>query len=229
MLCLWSAKGGVGCSVMAAALALLRADEGPVVLVDIGGDLQWVLGVAGNPGSGPAGIVQWLGADNPPPQSLARLEIPVIDGLSLLPWSAPPGHGPGPPSSAEHSWPEDRVELLARLLAAEARTVIVDVGLRTHPDLAVHRHLLGLASRSLLVTRACYLALRSARRWDRPDAVIVIDEVGRPLGHRDISNAVDAPIESSIRWDPAVARSVDAGLLTARLPRALRPLKAVAG
>lgn len=227
MLCLWSAKGGVGCTVMAAALALMRAGEGPVVLVDLGGDLESVLGVAGNAGSSAAGVAQWLWADNPPPQSLARLEIPVVDRLTLLPWSSSSDGGSGPASSTDRRWPEDRVELLARLLAADPRTVIVDVGLRSHPDAALHRHLLRLASRSLLVTRACYLAIRSSRRWDRPDGVIVIDEAGRPLRHRDISNAVHASIESTIRWDPAVARSVDAGLLTARLPRALRPLKAV--
>lgn len=209
---------------MAAGLALIRATHSPVLLVDLHGDLGCVLGVeGGESGPGSAGVGQWLRADNPPPQSLTRLEVAVVDGLSLLPWSSLPDLSS--PSVARAA-PSHRAELLARLLAADPRTVIVDLGLRSRPDTELHSHLLTLASRSLLVTRACYLALRSARRWHSPDAVIVIDEAGRPLRNRDISAALGAPVAASVRWDPAVARSIDAGLLTTRLPRPLRPLTA---
>lgn len=245
MLCLWSAKGGVGCSVVAAAVGLLQSRREPVLLVDLGGDLHCVLGV---PAAG-TGIAEWLEADNPPPQALARIEIPVTDGLSLLPWSSatspatsPAASGsPGIPAPSSESTPgsqhpvserggvravADRFEIMARSLDADERLVVVDVGLRrgNHPG----NQVLSLASRSVLVTRACYLALRAARRWDRPDAVVVVDEVGRSLRHRDIATAVGAEVEASVRWDPAVARSVDAGLMASRLPRPLRALEGMA-
>ena len=75
---------------------------------------------------------------------------------------------------------------------------------------------------ALLVTRACYLALRRAvaTPW-RPDGVVLVAEPGRALHGPDIERAVGVPVVATISHDPAVARAVDAGLLAARLPRML--------
>ena len=143
----WSAKGGVGTTVVAASLALSLADAatGGVLLADLAGDLPAVLGVPEPEGPGLAG---WLGAGpGVPADALARLERRVGPGVGL--------HARGAGGLAT-----DRAEVLAGLLAADPRPVVADCG-RLEPDGAAAL-VAGGATRSLLVTRPCFLALRRA-------------------------------------------------------------------
>jgi hypothetical protein len=55
-----------------------------------------------------------------------------------------------------------------------------------------------------------------------PTGVIVVDETGRSLSNRDIEASLGAAVVASISVDPSVARAVDAGLLTVRLPSIMR-------
>lgn len=208
MICLFSSKGGVGCSVSTAALGLLSASHEPTLLVDLRGDLDEILGMP------PAaeGLSDWFDVDAPSPDLLYRLERPVTSDLALL-----------PRGTCRRPARADRYRLLAQLLGTEARRVIVDVG--THGVAAAP--ILAEASTSLMVTRACYLALAAARRSPAPDLVILIEEEGRALGPQDVEAAVGAAIDVRLRWHRDVARAVDAGLLTARLPRPLRTLERV--
>jgi hypothetical protein len=78
------------------------------------------------------------------------------------------------------------------------------------------------ATLSLLVIRPCYLALRRALAAPiRPSGVILVEEPGRSLGPSDVSDVLGVPVRARVPWDRAVARSVDAGLLAARVPRNL--------
>ena len=78
------------------------------------------------------------------------------------------------------------------------------------------------ASLSLLVLRPCYLALRRAVDAPlRPSGVVLVAEPGRALGRRDVEDVLDAPVRAEVPVSPAVARMVDAGLLSRRLPRLL--------
>jgi hypothetical protein len=78
------------------------------------------------------------------------------------------------------------------------------------------------STHSLLVTRACYLALRRAADPPlRPSGVVLITEPGRALDRDDVEKVVGAPVRAEVPLDPAVARAVDAGLLASRLPRGL--------
>jgi len=82
--------------------------------------------------------------------------------------------------------------------------------------------IIGQARRSILVTRACYLAMRRAMRAPlRPTGVVIVREPGRVLSTTDIEQVVGAPVTAVVEVDPAVARAVDAGLLAGRLPRSL--------
>ncbi len=224
--CFWGSKGGSGCSVTAAAAAMLTARRDPVLLVDLaGGDQARILGVEP---TGP-GLVRWLRHPNPPPDSLARLELPVAGRLSLLPFR---GSDNGPNGSAGSDGHEtdldERFNLLAHLLAADERLVVVDLGLpgpadagrsgSSHPP--AFRTVLGVAERSTLVTRLCYLALVRAMEQPVPDDVIVVVEPDRALRAADVEAALRVPV-ATVRWDPSVARAVDSGLLIRRLPRAL--------
>ncbi len=90
------------------------------------------------------------------------------------------------------------------------------------------------ADSTLLVVRNCYLAVRkaAAAAWEeqQADHIVVIREPGRAITPRDIAAALALPAGAitTIDADPAVARSVDAGLLAqSSLPRSLEPLRAL--
>ena len=209
----WSVKGGVGTTVVAASLALLlsRAGASGVVLADLAGDAPAVLGLAEPTSPGLAG---WLSAGSRvPADALARIEVDVVPGLGLLP------RGPG------HLHP-GRADVLAALLDRSPRTAVVDCGKVGGAAVAA---VAGRASRSLLVIRPCFIALRRAKQAPlRPTGVVVVNEPGRVLSSADVTSIVDAPVLAEVEIDPSVARLVDAGLLTGRLPRSLHPLREVA-
>jgi hypothetical protein len=215
----WSAKGGAGTTVVAAGLALVLSqtrDEGALV-ADLAGDVPAVLG---RPEPDGPGLSEWL-ATGPdvPPDGLARLEHAVAPAL----WLLPRGRGP-------LQW-SDRAEVLAAILASDARDVVVDCG-RLEPardgsagddaQREVVQIMAASASQSLLVTRSCYLALRRVLAVPvQPSGVILVKEPGRSLTAADIEDVVGAPVVAEVAVDPSVARAVDAGLLAQRVPRGL--------
>jgi hypothetical protein len=202
----WSSKGGAGTTVVAAALALLlaRRTQGGALAADLAGDLPAALGLVEPDGPG---LADWLAAGEAAPvDALARLEVPACDGLALL------ARGTGPLSEA-------RAEVLATLLAADPRPVVVDCG--ALPAGAALTVAAG-ATRSILVTRACYLGLRRALTVPlRPSEVVLLTEPGRALSRLDVEDCLGAPVSAEVSVDPQVARAVDAGLLATRLPRGL--------
>ena len=110
--------------------------------------------------------------------------------------------------------------MLAGLLAADARPVVADCGRLDRSEVRVA--LAAGATHSLLVTRACYLALRRASAAPvRPSGVVLLTEPGRALGRSDVEQVVGAPVRAEIAVDPAIARAVDAGVLSAGCPRGL--------
>jgi MinD-like ATPase involved in chromosome partitioning or flagellar assembly len=205
----WAAKGGVGTTVVASSLALLLAQRAPTgaVLADLAGDVPAALGMPDADDS--PGLAGWLRAgEGVPADALSRLEVDVVSGLALL----PRGRG---------RLERPRATALAALLEHGPRPVVADCGSR----LAGARATVALsASRSLLVTRPCYLALRRAvSTAHRPTGVVLLREPGRVLSRSDVERVVGAPVVAEVEVDPAVARAVDAGLLTTpQLPRALR-------
>ena len=217
---LWTLKGGAGCSVTSALLGLHLARQRQAtgaVLVDLGGDLPAILGCP----EPSAGLVDWLRAGpTGPPNGLARMAVDLTPGLRLV------GRGQGPmPEGEPH-------ELLIRQLDAFPGQVVVDAGLvmGSGGQAALARWFAAHATRSVLVTRACYLALsRAARSPVVPSGVVVVREPGRAFADDDIADAIGAPIVGDVAADPAVARAVDAGLLLSRVPgRTHRALGAVA-
>lgn len=200
----WAAKGGSGATVLAAAHAVAVAQSRPTVLVDLDGDLPAALGVA-DPATG---VGEWAAAGAAvPADAFERISVEVAPNLRLV------GRGHGPLSVA-------RAAVLAGLLSAMPRTVIVDCG--TRPG-AVAQTVARSADRSILVTRACYLALRRCQHSPlAPTEVALVRESQRALEPADLEAAIGAPIRLQVAVDPNVARAVDAGLLVSRPPRSLR-------
>ena len=201
----WSVKGGSGTTVVAAALGLVLAPAAPqgAVVVDLGGDLPAALGLPVPPGPG---VSEWLSAEAAVgPDALGRLEVEVAPGLALVPRGAASMDAAGG-------------ERLAVALAGE-RHVVVDCG---PPGDGAGMALAGSAGLSLLVMRPCYLALRRALAAPvRPSGVILVAEPGRSLARRDVEAVLGVPVRAEVAWDARIARSVDAGLLVANLPRCL--------
>lgn len=216
---LWSAKGGAGVSVTAALLALRagRRDPQGVLLVDIGGDQPLILGA---PPSSSAGLSDWLAGSRRSPSGLTAAAGTVAPGLELLHRGSRP-------------WPgSETVDDAVGVLSEHPATVIVDAGnlLGGDPGADVGARFAAAATRSILVTRPCYLAVARARDAPVvPSAIVLLREPDRALTAVDVESAIGAPVVASIDVDPAVARAVDAGLLAGRSPRGLdRALDAVA-
>ena len=207
----WSAKGGSGTTVVSVGLAAVLAGASPsgALLVDLAGDVPSVLGMPDPTGPGVGG---WLGAGSDvPADALARLEVEGPGGIRLLPCGAP-----GSAGTADAG----RAPVLAALLAADPRPVVVDCGSALS---GVVRSVMAAAGESLLVLRPCYLSLRSAQRAPvRPTGVVVVCGDGRAIGPDDVAAALGVPVVATVGADPAVARAVDAGTLGHRLPRSLR-------
>lgn len=220
MIVCWGAKGGAGTSVIAAAISLVQARQpAGALLVDLRGDQSALLGLREPPGPG---VADWIvRGSQAPPDALARIEVPVVDGLRLLPrgsWDNP--------TTTEVTSP---LGVLGALLGAERRSVIVDAGCLAAPGdgpptpaTVASSALVANASTSLLVARPCYLTLRRAVATGvRPHGVVVVGDSWRALRAADVAQVVGAPVVADVALDPSVARVVDAGLLTSRLPRLL--------
>jgi MinD-like ATPase involved in chromosome partitioning or flagellar assembly len=210
----WSVKGGSGTTVITAALALRLARVAPpVVVADLAGDVPTALG---RPDPDGPGLADWLAAGpDVAPDALERLSVPVRPGLTLLPAGG---------SALDASADGDR--LVAALAGLDARAVLVDAG--SHAS-ALTVGVAAASTRSLLVVRPCFLALRRALAAPiRPSTVVLVAEHHRTLGAADVEDVLGAPVVA-VPWDAAVARAVDAGLLASRVPKPLdRALRAAA-
>lgn len=209
MIICWSPKGGSGTTVVAATIALLASREHPTALVDLDGDALAALGLPEHAG---AGVTDWLRSSVADAAALGRLGVEAADGLRVV-----------PPGAATVSTTD--AGLWHRLAEAEhdgSARLVVDAGALWPPP--------GLDARALLVVRPCYLALRRAIATGLvPDGIVLVHEPGRALGATDVARALGAPVVAEVPFDPAIARAVDAGLLAARLPRAIaQPLTAAA-
>jgi hypothetical protein len=205
----YAVKGGSGATVTAAALALATPRD--ILLVDLDGELPTALGIAEPSGDG---IAEWSTTT----ADVALLELLTVE-VNRTTRLLPRGHQPLDANCER--WNE-----LATWLTKQSGDVIVDAGTRPPPP-----PLIDAADQTLLVTRACYLALRRAVSTpDRPTGIVLVSEPGRALRAADVERAVGVPVVTQLDVDPAVARAVDAGLLAARLPRLLqRQLAPISG
>lgn len=203
----WSVKGGSGTTVVATALAVLlsRRHPGGALLVDAGGDVPVVLGLP-EP-SGP-GLFDWLTSPGVDADALRRLEVAATPELQVL-----------PAGTASRSASPEQTAGTERLFEALAgRVAVVDAG----PPSALANELASGATVSLLVLRPCYLALRKAMAAPaRPSAVVLVEEEKRSLDALDVEDVLGVPVRAVVPWHPAIARSVDAGLLGSRVPAML--------
>jgi hypothetical protein len=212
----WSVKGGAGVSVVTAALAgLLAQRHGSAAIVDLGGDQPAALGLA-EPNV--PGVLDWCDSSAGAEQ-LARLAIQVGSDLLLVP------RGEG-----RQMVTAGRAAELALALAKLAPAVVVDAGMPLGatqeevgaPGVWPHAEYLRRCGSSLFITRACYMAMRRAKALEvTADGVIFMDEPGRALNARDVSEVLGLPVVGVVEADPEVTRAVDSGTLARRIPASL--------
>lgn len=226
----WSVKGGSGTTVVASCLAVVasRARKASLI-VDSAGDVPAALGLDQTAEVGlfdwleqattvvGAGGAAWTSVPVGGPRvaagggDLGDYETRVDDELSVL----ARGTSDATPVSAAAA------DLLARRLAGDGRFVVVDAGTVAPGESSpLTERLVASADRSLVVLRPCYLALRHLTSCARRvDGVVLIEEPGRSLGADDVAAVAGVPVVARLRFEPQVARIVDAGLLCSRVPR----------
>ena len=217
---LWSfcsSKGGVGTSVVAAAFAgeLARTSGDQVVLVDFCGAQPDICGLAA---ADAPGVVDWLlSSSDVGVDALENLLIEVAPGLAILPRGSQPL-----PRTAGQIDPDRIGMLIAALVAMEA---VADIGVVDLDPLSPTVLLVAGSQRTVTVVRSCYLGLRELGRLPVVvDLLVEVVEAGRALRTLDIEAVAGVPVHAKLRVDPAIARSVDAGRIIQRPPRALRRL-----
>jgi hypothetical protein len=225
LIALWSATGGSGTSVFTAACAIVLARDagdnghgGGVRLADLAGDLPAIFGRGSDP---EVGLADWLAAGpEAPTDALDRLLVEVAPRIALLPRG---GVALTPALAAPESG-----AALAVALASAPSPVLVDCGTAREPALQA---VLEVADVVLVVLRSCYLSLRRAVNspcLSHTTGVVLLDESERTLGANQIGDVLDLPVLARIGIEGRVARAVDAGVLSTRLPDALaRPARDV--
>lgn len=219
LLALWSPKGGSGTSVVAAACALVLARSGGARLADFDGDQPAIFGMSADPSPG---LADWLAAGpEAPADALDRLAIPVAPEVVLLP-RGDVASALTPVASAEAG------AALAVLLRDGPVPTVVDAGTALAP---AARAVVEVSDASVIVLRGCYLALRRAVHSPllaRSAGVVLVEEQGRSLGPNEVRDVVDRPVLARIPVRYPIARAVDAGVFSARVPDALaRPVARV--
>ena len=210
LLALWSPKGGSGTSVLVAACALVLArDAQGARVADLAGDQPAIFGLAADPETG---LVDWLGAGpEAPADALERLSVTAAPGVTLVPRGS--RDRPLAPVAAAESG-----AALAVALRDGPVPTIADAGSAASP---AARALVEVADASVVVVRGCYLTLRRAVHSPllaRAVGVALVDEPGRSLGPSEVRDVLDRPVLARIPYKAPLARSVDAGVLAARLP-----------
>ncbi|MFT7476086.1 MAG: hypothetical protein ACI81L_003034 [Verrucomicrobiales bacterium] len=217
---LCSSKGGVGTSVVAAAVAIELAKSSldrEVVLVDFGGDQPDILGVAQEdiPGD-PVGVVDWLTSnDDVGIDAIDNLLIEVGPQIRVLPMGRRSLIAAGPIE------PKRCGELVSGL--GSRYLVVADIGVLADGISSPGALIAAAGDRITAVLQACYLSLRRAGRLPvLVDDVVEVVEGGRSMSTLDVELVMGRPVSARITRDPRVGRAVDIGTLTTRLPRSLR-------
>lgn len=211
LIAVWSPKGGSGTSVVAASLSLALSQRGRARIADLAGDQPAIFAVPRDPLDGLTG---WLSAGAAAPGELVEAcSVVVAPGLELLP--------AGLPGIVSPDLAPEAGAALATVLREKAIPTVVDAGLAAQPAL---RAVVDVADVSLVVLRACYLALRRGVERDlvrTAAGIVLIEEPARACGSREVSEVLGRPVLARIPLRSAIARAVDAGTLALRLPSAL--------
>ena len=119
----------------------------------------------------------------------------------------------------------NRPQMAAAITASTSETIMLILAVETA---ATMLSVAWSAERRFQSIRPLRFLRPSAQAGATADGVVLVTEPGRCLDRRDVTDVLSLPVLAEVELDPAVARSVDAGLLTRRshrvLERSLREL-----
>jgi hypothetical protein len=201
---------------LAAACAIVLAGDRGARLVDLEGDQAAVLGLTVGATDESDGVRDWLAVGpEAPAAALDHFAVDAGPGLVLL-----------PPGAAERTGTGAAGAALGVVLRDGAGAVVADCG---RADDAASRALVEVSDLSVVVIRACYLALRRGAADELvkgASGIVVMEEAGRALGTREVADVLGVPVLATIPVRAAIARVIDAGVLVSRLPETLaRPTR----
>jgi len=208
----WSPKGGCGVSVFAASCAVVASRRHRVMLVDCAGDQAKLFGLS----EPELGVRDWLAVDTGNTDSLARIAIDAAADIRLV------ATGTGGRVADEHAGTR-----LAAALRARHELTIIDLGRAEDAAVVALGRVL---DHLVMVTRPCYLAFHRALGHPLTPLSrgVVLHDEPRALGARDLRPILGLPLLASFEPCPAVARSVDGGMLAFRVHESLaRPVTAL--
>lgn len=194
-----SPKGGNGTTVTAAAYALLSAHRNVrTVIVDLCGDIPAVLGM---PEPNGTGANEWLSESaSGGSSSLMSCGIEAEPNLLVIPRGSQFVEG------------EPRWAALATFITESPHNVVVDAGVTALPTA-----LRECGATIATVVRPCYLTLRRGVTLPRPVTAYIVNEEGRALTVNDVVHVLGASNHTVVPHSAAIARAVDAGLLSSRV------------
>lgn len=201
LMVLSSVRGGVGTSVVSAAIAVLAArDQSRLTyLVDLTGDHTDIFGLA----HVETGLDDWTTQAD---RRLTDLALEINPKLRLVPSRV----------ALDATVSLDGLVTALEQLRHDAH-IVIDAGRLDLTD-----SLRELRPTHFLVIRPCYLALRatvsSSRTWD---GLVIVRPPDRVLTTRDVVNVTGLPAIAEVDMSADVARAVDAGVFGSRLPAAL--------
>lgn len=216
---IFSPKGGSGCSTSTCLIAKSLASHMPnieVFLIDgHNGDLDSIVGIETE---SEYGFVQWLESANPTVTNLDRISNSVFENLSFVKFSSVKRDAYSNIIEIE-SADVEKFEKITTALSGEENICVVDLGTRVD---AISNSIVAASDLVIMVMKGCYVGLNRATAHPYSqyvDAAIVIEEQGRSIGSRQISEVlkINCIIEIDARRD--FARAIDAGVLIFRTPK----------
>lgn len=219
LISIFSPKGGSGCSTSTCLIAKSLAGHIPnteVFLIDAyNGDLDSIVGVESE---SEYGFVQWVESANPTTTNLDRISNNVLENLSFVKYSSVKRDIYLRNVEIDNADAE-KFEKVATALNSEENICVVDLGTRVD---AVSNSIIASSDLVIMVMKSCYVGLNRATAHpyiEKVDAAIIIEEQGRSIGSKQISEVlkINCIIEIDARRD--FARAVDAGVLVVRTPK----------
>lgn len=205
LISVFSPKGGVGTSTVAALFSKALSQVSPTLLVDCAsGDLNGIVGVD----TYKYGFEDWAISGQPTLDSLVKICTPVVENLNFV----------GSVNTSDlQDLNQDSSCHIADLLSSSGN-VVVDCG---HARELIQQKILDASDLVVVVFRQCYLGMLRASTNEyctNADVCVVIKESGRSIKTSQLASSLKVQVVIEIEARADFAKAIDAGVVINRPP-----------